>query len=412
MSAPDRREFLLSSAGALAASVIAPDAAALHPAPLRGAPLSIALVGAGRQGRAILGELATIEGVEIRAVCDTDASRLDAATKRAQGARAYASHTELLANESGVSAVVIATPTHRHKEIALDCVAAKKHVYCEAPLAHTVEDCKAIQAAARGASTVFAAGFQGRANPVYQLARSFFKAGTLRELALLRAQSHKKTSWRTPGSTPERDRELNWHLEPAVSLGLEGEQGAHQFDVVQWFLGRYPVAAAGRGAIRLFADGRAMPDTVHASLRFEDGLLFDWTGTLANSFEGRYELFTGAHAAIKLAWTHGWMFKESDAPTQGWEVYANRQQFHNDQGITLIADATKLAAQGKLQEGVGLPYTPLYYSLADFARAASEGKAPACTVDDAARSTMVAILVHAAVAKGAEVAIDPGLLQD
>ena len=31
------------------------------------------------------------------------------------------------------------------------------------------------------------------------------------------------------------------------------------------------------------------------------------------------------------------MFKEADAPTQGWEVYANRQQFHNAEGITLIA---------------------------------------------------------------------------
>ena len=30
-------------------------------------------------------------------------------------------------------------------------------------------------------------------------------------------------------------------------------------------------------------------------------------------------------AAIKLAWSHGWVFKENDAPTQGWEVYANRQ---------------------------------------------------------------------------------------
>jgi hypothetical protein len=50
------------------------------------------------------------------------------------------------------------------------------------------------------------------------------------------------------------------------------------------------------------------------------------------------------------------MFKEADAPTQGWEVYANRQQFHNDEGITLIAGATKLAEQGKLKEGVGLPH--------------------------------------------------------
>jgi hypothetical protein len=90
---------------------------------------------------------------------------------------------------------------------------------------------------------------------------------------------------------------------------------------------------------------------------FDDGRL-DYNATLANSYEGMHELFRGTNASIKLAWSHGWMFKEADAPTQGWEVYANRQQFHNDEGITLIAGATKLAEQGKLKEGVGLPYTP------------------------------------------------------
>ena len=39
------------------------------------------------------------------------------------------------------------------------------------------------------------------------------------------------------------------------------------------------------------------------------------------------------------------------------------QQFHDEQGITLIADATKLAAQGKLKEGIGLPHPELYYGL-------------------------------------------------
>jgi hypothetical protein len=88
---------------------------------------------------------------------------------------------------------------------------------------------------------------------------------------------------------------------------------------------------------------------------FEGGSLLDYNATLANSYEGMHELLRGKNASIKLAWTHGWMFKEADAPTQGWEVYANRQQFHNDEGITLIAGATKLAEQGKLKAGVGLP---------------------------------------------------------
>ena len=92
-----------------------------------------------------------------------------------------------------------------------------------------------------------------------------------------------------------------------------------------------------------------MPDTVWCDLTFPEGVHLQYSATLANSYAGRYEVFHGSNSAIKLAWTAGWMFKEAGAPTQGWEVYANRQQFHNDEGITLIADATQLAAQDKLK---------------------------------------------------------------
>jgi predicted dehydrogenase len=426
MTTNDRRDFLLSTGAGMAATWLAPHLELLHPLLGRKTPggegrVKLALIGAGRQGRAILGELATIPDCEVVAVCDNDESRLSSALRRATGAKGYAGAADLLAKEVSVSAVIIATPTHLHRAIVEQCLAAKKHVYCETPLAHTLEDLQAISAAARGAGVVAAAAFQGRANPVYGLARSFFKAGTLRELAHLSAQNHKKTSWRTAGSTPERDRELNWHLDPKVSLGLTGELGAHQFDVFHWFLGRHPVSVRARGDLRLHKDGREVPDTVQAQFTFDDGLVLDWSCTLANSLGGRHEEIAGAMGAIKLAWTHGWMFKEADAPTQGWEVYANRQQFHDEQGITLIADATKLAAQGKLQEGVGLPYTSLYYSLADFVAtvagsngAGSNGagsKAPACSLADGARSSAVSVLASRALVERTEVAIDPKLLE-
>jgi predicted dehydrogenase len=411
MNSHDRRDFLRVTASGLAASLITPALAFARPAIRAAAPVRIAVIGVGRQGRAILGELATIAECAVVAVCDSDDSRLQAALRRAQGVKGYASAAELFSKEANLEAVVIATPTHLHKGLVLEALKAGVHVFVETPLAHSIEDLQALSEAGKRATKVVAAGYQGRANPIYSLARSFFKSGSLRDLATLRSQNNKKTAWRTPGSTPERDKELNWHLDPALSLGLIGELGAHQFDVYHWFLGRHPVAARSRGSLRLHKDGREMPDTVACELVYDDGLVLDWSCTLANSYEGRYEMFGGSMAAIKLAWTHGWMFKEADAPTAGWEVYANRQQFHNDQGITLIADATKLAAQGKLQEGVGLPYTSLYYSLADFVKAVAEKGAPACSLSDAARTTAVAIRANEALKSGAEVAIDAKLLE-
>ncbi|MGE3110151.1 MAG: Gfo/Idh/MocA family protein, partial [Phycisphaerales bacterium] len=361
----------------------------------------------GRQGRAILTELQKLSAARVASVCDTDASRLESGLRRTQGASGTAEYRAMLDNKE-ITGVIIATPTHLHKQVALDAIAAGKHVYCEGPLAHTVEDARAMAQAATRAKTVFAVGHEARANPVYKLARTFYKTDAFRDLISMYAQHHQKNSWRITASDPARDKEMNWRLDPGVSLGLAGELGSHQFDVYHWWLGAYPTSVRGHGAIRLYTeDGRTVPDTIACDFGFESGARLHYQATLANSYMGRHEVFFGSNSAFKLAWTHGWMFKEADAPTQGWEVYANRQQFHSDEGITLIADATKLASQGKLKEGVGLPNSPLYYSLEAFLRSVIEGTPAACNAEEGARTAIVSIAASRSVTGGSAVAIAP-----
>lgn len=404
MSEIERREFLVRAAGSAAAFAFVPSVLGASVWPFK-AELRVGVVGVGRQGRAVLGELSKFSGVKIAAMCDTDERRLAAGLRRASGAEGFATVGAMLQSGS-VDAVVVATPTHTHKEVALAVMAAGKHLYCECPLAHTREDCSAIAQAARGAKGVVAAGFQGRSNPVYQLARGFYRTDSVRDMVTLRAQNNEKTTWISPAADQSRYRELNWKLDEDVSLGLAGELGAQQFDVFHWYTERYPVRVLGRGSIRAHDDGRKVHDTVNLMLEFDNGSVLQYAATLGNSYQGAHEVFYGTNAAIKLAWSHGWMFKESDAPTQGWEVYANRQQFHNDEGITLIAGATQLAEQGKLKEGVGLPHPALYYALENWIGCIASGETPACTLAEAARATAVGIAANEAVMSGKTVDID------
>ena len=166
-----------------------------------------------------------------------------------------------------------------------------------------------------------------------------------------------------------------------------------------------------RGAVLAYQDGREVPDTVSCDLTFPGGVTLTYRATLANSYDGQYELLVGTMRAIKLAWTHGWLFKEADAPTQGWEVYANRQTFHNDEGITLIANATQLADQGKLQDGVGLPHPPLYYALESFLKSITEDAPVACTAEEGLRAAAVSIQAVQALRTGEEIGIDESLFQ-
>lgn len=399
----DRREFLVRAAGAAAAVALVPEAfpAAVRP---RNGPVSVGLIGCGRQGRKIAIEMLDKmgEGANLVALCDPVERLTQNLQGRAKGAAAFASHKELLDKAKDVQAVIVATPTHTHKEIALDCLAAGKHVYCEAPLAHTPEDCLAIAKAARGSKTVFASACEGRSNPIYSLARSFFKTDAVRTAVGMYAQDHRKSTWGRAG---------DWWLDPSVSTGLAGESGVQQFDVMHWFRGSYPVEVSGRGTIRLHEDGRQVADTVHAALRWADGTELAYSATLCNSFGGKHETLYGVNAAIKLAWSHGWMFKEADSPQLGFEVYANRQSFHNDEGITLIADATKLASQGKLKEGVGLPNPSHYYAVNDFIASVAEGKEVKCSASEGARATIVALMTNEAIKSGKTVTIDAEMLK-
>jgi predicted dehydrogenase len=395
----DRRAFIVQTAGALAGFALLPNLGFAVPRRV-GAARKIAVIGIGRQGRAILDELRKIDALEVAAVCDVVPARLKTALDKAAGAESFADYRELLAKRTDVEAVVVATPTHLHRDIAIAALEAKRHVYCEAPLAATVEECRVIAEAVARGTALFQSGLYARTNPIYQRARLLVRSDSVRDVVSLYAQQHRKTSWRFPGGAA-----ANWRLDPVVSIGLAGEEGTHQFDVAAWLRNKPPIRVTGAGSIRLHSDGRKVADTVSAQLFWDDGVVMNYQATLANSYGGNYEVINGTNGSIRLAGSHGWMFKEADAATQGWEVYATRQQFHSDEGIVLIADATKLAEQGRLKEGGGLEHPPLYYALAAFANSFINAAPIVCTVADGVRASTIGILANQAVVSGKSIDI-------
>lgn len=402
----DRRSFLLHTAGALTGIALLPDAAAATPHRLN-APRRVGIIGVGRQGRAIIGELQKLPDVIVAMVCDTSRSRLRTAGDRAPSADAVLDYRQVL-DRPDLDAVLLATPTHLHTAMALDAIAAGKPLWLEAPIAHSLEDVHAILGAARNARAIVYPALVARANPLYRRAFSFIGSDSLRGPVSLLAQSNRKTSWRLPASEPDADHAVNWRLDPAVSLGLAGEFGTHQFDVALRYLGEaMPSAITGHGAIRLWRDGRAMADSVQATLVWPNGVALQWQATLANSFGGQYEVLHAEHAAIKTSERHAWLFKEADAPTQGWEVYATKQPLGDDEGIVLRADATQISAQSDARRAAALAAPSLYHALAEFMGAVDTGSRPMVTMEMAARATVVGILASQAIRTGSTITVPP-----
>lgn len=401
----DRRAFIVQTVGALTGLALVPEAVDLLPTlRAQAQAIKVGVIGCGRQGRAILAELQKIPQVEVAAICDRLETRLTLAKQRAGAAEHFTDYRQLLDTRPDVTALVVATPTHLHRQMVVDALAAGRHVFCETPIAATVEDCQAMVAAADAAKTVCHAGFQGRSNPTYRRAQPLVRT-ELRDAVSMSGQWHRKTSWRFPASTGETEAEANWRLDPAVSAGLAGEVGAQQFDVFHWCRGSLPARVRGRGQVRHHKDGRTVADTIDLDLTWPDDVTLRYSATLANSYGGQFEVINGVNGSIRLAWTHGWLFKEPDAPTQGWEVYATRQQIFDEEGIVLIANATQLAEQGQLQAGIGLPHPAVYYALMDFLKSVTDGAPVACSMKDGAASTIVGILANQAIVSGKDVDI-------
>lgn len=365
--------------------------------------VEVGVIGLGPQGRELLSALARAKGARVAAICDTYDAYLRRSADAARGAASVKDYKALLSNPA-VKAVFIATPTHQHREIAVAAVQAGKHVYVEAPLAHTLEDARAIAKAGKGAKTVFQVGQQYRANPQHHHVFNFVKTAGVGNITFARGQWHKKTSWRRPAPTKAREDQINWRLDPAVSLGLAGEQGIHTLDIFNWMLRRLPVAVDGAGSLVLWReDGRKVPDTVQCTLEYENGVRAFFDATLTNSYEGQYETIYGDQSAVLMRDERAWMFKEADATLLGWEVYARKETYGDETGLALVADATKQLKEGKLPghtKPEGDPgKTALYHAVEQFLNCIRTGAAPDCGPLEGYQAAVTAIKANEAIVK-------------
>src|SRR5437899_7990561 len=154
-----------------------------------GPKIKVGLIGLGAWGgRDLINALARVPQADIAAICDV----YPGAMKRCGDAAPGAVRTDMyqaILDDPEIKAVLVATPTHLHKEIVLAALKAGKHVYCEAPLANTVEDAREIALAAKAAKKlIFQSGLQMRSDPQRLFLLPFIRTGALGRSVMARAQ--------------------------------------------------------------------------------------------------------------------------------------------------------------------------------------------------------------------------------
>ena len=90
-------------------------------------------------------------------------------------------YREVLARKD-IDAVIIATPDHWHRQIAIDAMNAGKDVYCEKPMVQRVEDGQEVIDAPRRTGRIFQVGSQRVSSIIYQKAKDLMAAGAIGEV--------------------------------------------------------------------------------------------------------------------------------------------------------------------------------------------------------------------------------------
>lgn len=139
----------------------------------------ISVIGLGSVAQLVhIPNLLKIKNVEITSVAEINKSRLNSVADKYGVKKRFNDYTQLLNNDE-TDAVIISTPTHLHKQIAIDCLSAGKDVLVEKPLARNSDEGKKIIDCAKKYNRKLMVGMNLRYRPDSMLIRSLIDAGEI-----------------------------------------------------------------------------------------------------------------------------------------------------------------------------------------------------------------------------------------
>jgi scyllo-inositol 2-dehydrogenase (NADP+) len=229
-----------------------------------GAAVRVGMLGYGAIGHEHAVAIARTHGLELRAVCDPNPARVDAAREMAPDVRGHAAGEALLADDE-VDLVVVSTPPNTHADWVLRALQAGKHVVVEKPFCLTVEEADRQIAAAAEADLLLAVYQNRRWDADYLAVKKAVRSGRLGEVF------HLETF------VGGYDHPCNfWHSDADVSGGAIYDWGSHYLD---WVLDLVPQQVAWVSAT---AHKRVWHDVTNADhtrvlLHFVDGVEAEFT---------------------------------------------------------------------------------------------------------------------------------------
>lgn len=246
--------------------------------------VQVALIGAGGMGTEDANTARSVPGVKITAACDLFDPRLEHAKKNfGNDIFTTRDYKEILSRKD-VDAVIIGTPDHWHKDIAVDALLAGKHVYCEKPMVQQVSEGMALVEAQRKSGKILQVGSQGLSSLGNEKAKELYESGAIGQLNYVEGfwarntpggawqynlpenASEKNVDWNQflkdkPKMPYNPKRFFRWRCFRDYGTGVCGDLFVHLISSLHYIISsKGPERIMSTGGLRYWKDGRDVPD--------------------------------------------------------------------------------------------------------------------------------------------------------
>lgn len=356
-----RRNFLHATAAGAAALGAVTTAQAQSESKSPNQKLRLGFIAVGGRAQAHINSACKLQTedqtVEIVTLCDVFNRYLDqtvAKVKEKTGTtpKTTGDYRDIL-NDPSIDAVVISTPDHWHARQTIDAMKAGKHVYCEKPMTHSVEEALEVHKTWKETGMVMQVGVQSTSLPVWPAVNERIRKGDLGKIMQYQTEFFRNSDmgqWRyyalAKDMTPKN---IDWKMFLGTELGLAPDMPFDRAKFAQWrrfwdfgagmftdlFVHRttsmllatglrFPGRVTGAGGIYLEYDGRDVPDVATVVADFDEGVQGLVTATMCASATPIKQTIRGHHGSV--------VFGVGEEFT-GYDFVAERPQVHHDRTL-------------------------------------------------------------------------------
>ena len=248
--------------------------------------VNIAVIGMGIMGFSNAQTSVKVPGVKLVAACDLYSGRLERSKEIFGKDLSVTKDYREILDRKDIAAVIIATSDHWHDRISIDAMNKGKHVYCEKPMVHKLDEGAAVIETQKKTGKVMQVGSQRVSSIVTDKAREIYESGVIGQLVLVETWNDRQGpngAWQYSIPTDANNGTVDWDKflgdAPKVAYdpvrffrwrnyqdygtGIAGDLFVHLFSGLHTVLSSNgPERIYATGGLRYWKDGRDVPDII------------------------------------------------------------------------------------------------------------------------------------------------------